>query len=613
MLRTASRSRRAARLLLAGLALATSGLVCPGPPVTDLLVAPLQARGRVWARFETWGALPDVANPFDPAQADVWGEFEDPDGQIVRMPGFYTREFTRRLVGGFEKLAPAREGYFAVRFTPTRAGRWRWRWTATTAAGTQTTPWHDLDVDPPAPEAHGFLRVSPQDSRYLRFDDGTPYLAIGENLCWYDGRGTFAYDDWLEKLAAQGVNYIRLWMPSWAFGLEWIRRDNTGAIVSNTLGNYGDRLDRAWQLDHVLRRAEELGIYVMLSVQYHGAFSLTANVEWGDNPYNAANGGPLTQPNQILTDPTARELFERRLRYVVARWGYSPNVLAFEFWNELNLVAPQHGGPSSLAWHQEMAAVIDAFDPYDHLLTTSLSATVPSALWSLPEIDFTQMHFYAYPVEVDFQQAIPQLLPAVRVPGKPVLVGENGVDWRGPAETQASDPTAVGFHDALWTGVLAETFGTSMTWWWDNWIDPNDLYFHFGPVATFVEGIAFDAQGFQPGGATAAAPGRSLGVLALRGRTVALAWIKNQAHQWFPTGGGGLDPSVVAGASLALDGLADGVWRARWIDTYTGADLAVEDAIAAGGGLVLAAPDFAKDVALRLEWVQPAASAALRE
>jgi hypothetical protein len=171
---------------------------------------------------------------------------------------------------------------------------------------------------------------APLDGSHLRHDDGAPYIAIGQNLAWYDGRGTFAYDDWIAKLAANGVNFIRLWMPSWAFGLEGIRRAPDGSVESSSLGDYTDRLDRAWQLDYVMDLAERNGIQVMLCIQNHGPFSLEANSEWDDNPYNAANGGPLAAPDAIFTDPTARALFQRRLRHLVARWGYAPNLLAWE-------------------------------------------------------------------------------------------------------------------------------------------------------------------------------------------------------------------------------------------------------------------------------------------
>lgn len=587
------------RLLLA---LALLWLAAPGClPEPSVRAGSIAARGRVWERYETIGYVwADYANPFDPGEIAVDGEFIAPDGSTIAMPGFYTRDFRRALVGGYEHLTPSGDAHWRVRMTPTQPGIWTWRWIVTTTQGTATTEWQEVTVDPPAPGRHGFLHRSPVDIRYLRHDDGTPWIGIGENVCWYDGRGTFAYDDWIAKLAAQGVNFIRLWMPSWAFALEWTERHPDGSLASSSLGDYTDRLDRAWQLDHVLELAERNGIAVMLSIQNHGAFSLDTNSEWADNPYNAANGGPLATPAAFLTDPAARALFERRLRYVVARWGYATNLQAWELWNEADLVA---SGQAMLAWHAEMADTLRALDPYDHLIGTSrASANAAASYWSLAQIDFTQVHLYSFPLPFDLPTVAESLLRShLAAQPKPTLLGEYGVDYRGPAETIENDPEAVGFHQGLWIGLLAGGFGTGMSWWWDNVVDPENLYFHFAPVARFVEGIAFDAQGFTPIRPPVAAAGRNLAAYALRGDTTVLAWVQNVDHQWLLFPLPGPDPSAVEGATLSLTALADGAWTARWIDTYTGEDVAVEPVTVTGGAATIDAPTFAKDIALRLE------------
>jgi hypothetical protein len=584
--------------LLLALALAALHASClQGPLVVAASSGDVVA---TWDRFDAVGFLwPPPANPFDPAEADLRGEFRAPDGQVTTLPAFYTRDFTRALVGGFEHLTPYGVPHWRTRFTPTRPGAWEWRWVATTPGGRFETAWRAFTVTPAAPGRHGFLRTSPDDPRFLRFDDGAPYLALGLNLCWYDGRGSFAYDDWFAKLAAQGATYVRLWMPSWAFGLEWIRRDASGALASSSLGDYRERLDRAWQLDHVLESAARHGLQVMLSLQNHGAFSLSANSEWADSPYNATNGGPLAEPREFFTDPAARELFRRRLRYVVARWGYATNLLAFELWNEVDL-AESPGVQPVRDWHVEMAGVLRALDPYDHLVTTSTTIAGDLGLFALPEIDFAQLHFYAYPGVSDLSESIPFLLTAIAAPGKPVLAAEIGVDYRGPVETIARDPTGVGVHDTLWAGVLAGSLGTGMSWWWDNVIDPLDLWSHWGPVARATEGIAFDREAFAPGGAVAQSATRPLRAYALRGTSTLLAWVRNTRHQWYPPGTG-LDPTPIADATLAVSGLADGDWQARWIDTLSGADLAVGPVQIAGGAATLPIPTFSQDVALRLE------------
>ncbi len=586
------------RLLLLACSLVLAlGFRAPAP--VQILAVGYPKKVRAFERFEVTGQIAHrAANPFDPAQLDLRGEFRAPDGTRFEIPGFVTRDFERELVGGFEKVRPLGALHWKVRFTPTETGRWRFRWRVTTPHGSDTTRWRGFKVRPAAADRHGFLRASPLDPRYLRFDDGTPYFAVGENLAWYDGRGTFAYDDWFAKLAAQGVNYVRLWMPSWAFGLEWTLREN-GALVSSSLGDYTDRLDRAWQLDQVLDAADRHGIQVLLCLQNHGPFSLDANSQWADNPYNAANGGPLTDPLDFFDDPTSRELFKRRLRYVVARWGHATNLLAWELWNEVNLAASTFL-PEVQSWHVEMARELQALDPWDHMITTSVSlGEEASPLWQLPEIAFSQSHTYNVPFLLDTGYLLTTLLEQVRVEGKPALVGETGADYRGPAETLATDPSHIGFHDGLWVGVMAETFGTGMAWWWDNVIDPQDLYPHFGAVSRFVEGVAFDEQGFVGARPAVAAAGRQLTAYALVGDPITLAWVKNLAHHFAPVGNPG-DPVPVEGATLRIEGLADGTWSAHWIDAYDGSTLLLLVAPVTGGSVELAVPGFVGDVALRM-------------
>lgn len=598
-------SRRRTLMLLPVVALLCAAS-CEIPGVHVLAVAPAQDP-RVHERFETVGFVwPDRENPFDPDQIRVAGEFEAPDGRRIEMPGFVYRPFSRSLVGGIERLEATQRPYWMVRFTPDSPGVWRWRWTAVLPEGAAASPWQEVSVAPTSPDRHGWLRVAPEDPRYLRFDDGTPYFAVGENLAWYDARGTFAYDDWLEKLAAQGVNFIRLWMPSWAFGLEWIERDAGGAVRSSSLGNYRDRLDRAWQLDHVLDAAASRGIQVVLCLQNHGAFSLTHNSEWSDNPYHAANGGPLATPSGFFSDPTARALFRRRLRYIVARHGHATNLLSFELWNEVDL-AEQPAASAVADWHSEMASEIRSLDPHDHLISTSTAYAIPQPLWMIPELDFTNLHFYAwndlfaYPLAPDFSTT-PGVLLARRPPGKPALMAEIGVHSSGPAETLAADPEAIGFHDALFGGLFGEAFGTGMAWWWDNVVDPQDHYFHFGPVADLTRGVRFHSEGFETGGVTAAAAGFDLRAQALRGRTTVLVWIKNAAHQWWPAASA--HPETVAGARLEIEGVDAGDWSVRWIDAYGAGEIGAATPVHGNGRITLAIPPFSRDIALRLERVE---------
>jgi hypothetical protein len=580
--------------LFAALALAPLGASAADPPHLVSLAG--AATGSQYGLFETRGVVaPAPANPFDPAEIDVQGVFVDPAGSEHRAIGFWYQAYERSLVGGRERLSPVGAPHFRVRFTPDRPGTWTWWWEVSGPAGATRSKPRALEVAPTA--RRGFLRRSPHDDRHLAFDDGSAYFAVGENLGWYDARGTFAYDSWLARLAAQRANFARLWMPSWAMGIEW---KDTG------LGDYTNRLDRAWQLDHVLREAGRRGIQVMLSIQNHGQFSTVYNSAWADNPYNAANGGPLALPQQFFTDPTARELFKRRLRYVVARWGFATNLLAWELWNEADLT-DRYRSPDSLAWHREMVDWLRALDPHDHLVSTSFSLSlVDNAVWTGAGLDFTQIHFYSVvdrggaPVVLgpNLAENVVAFTAARRaIAALPVLFAEIGVDARGPAETRANDPDGIGVHDGLWAGVVSGGFGTAMTWWWDNLIDVEpDLYYPmFGSVARFVRGIAWDREGFEPVAGEATSAARALVAYGLRGPERVLVWLKDDEFQWYAPQSAAIDDAV-----LRLDDLPAGPWCGRWYDPWAGtwgADVAVTSL---GGPLEVPVPTFSRDLALSL-------------
>src|SRR5207245_10876806 len=85
--------------------------------------------------------------------------------------------------------------------------------------------------------------------------------------------------------------------------------------VSNTLTRY--HLDRSWQLDTLLNRAEQLHIYLLLCLDYHGMFETQVDVfggnnYWPRNPYNVANGGPCANQTAFFTNTTARAIYQKR-------------------------------------------------------------------------------------------------------------------------------------------------------------------------------------------------------------------------------------------------------------------------------------------------------------
>jgi hypothetical protein len=342
-------------------------------------------------------------------------------------------------------------------------------------------------------ETSGQIRVHPQNPFYFAAREGKLFYPVGENLAWVNSNedmGTY-----LQKLGSNGGNWIRLWMCNWGLtDLEWT---NKHFPVYRGLEGYS--LENAARIDGIFSKAAEQGIRIQLVINHHGQYATEVNPNWADNPFNVENGGILKDPKEFFTHPEMKRRYKDRLRYLVARWGWSPNLFGWELWNEVNNTdALRKGSPDErravLDWHVEIARFLRELDPYNHLITTSGCTIKKDSseddTWGLPEFDFNQAHDYV-PNLID---RIRGLAVDMRRFKKPFFYGELGiseVNWPNPEE-------AIPLHDMLWTSVVSPVAGTAMTWYWDNNVDQPNNYFHFAPVRKVVDSIPWANEEFEP-------------------------------------------------------------------------------------------------------------------
>jgi len=437
----------------------------------------------LYSKFElTITLTASFSNPYNPNDLNLKVDFISPSGKTYTVYGFYYQDFIRS--GPPETLAVNGSPNWKVRFTPNEIGNWTYTLSCTDVTGNTVTPQKNLLCL--SSSNKGFIRIG--NDKYLKFDNAEKFFGIGLNLGWYEyPEKTYSYRRWLDSLEYNGANLIRVWMSENAFALEW---KNTG------LGNYSTRLDRAYQLDWLLDYAEQKNIFIQLCLVPHGQFSTSINPEWIDNPYNSVNGGPCAKPWEFFTNSTARDLFKRKLRYIIARWGYSPNLLAWELFNEVDHTDSFDVYRTSVTnWHLEMAQFIKSNDPNKRLVTTSYANEfLDSNIWSSPLFDYTQIHHYNTTTDMQSAQAD---LTALYLSdfGKPVSIGEYDFLELGPWAV-INDPKGINFHNSLWTSVMSGAFSTALTWSWENYIDPKNLFHHFKPVAEFVKNVKFLEQNF---------------------------------------------------------------------------------------------------------------------
>ena len=424
------------------------------------------------------------ANAFDYDDIAVTATFTAPGGRVDVVDGFFMQDYT---IGGNGFALPVGSGSFRVRYSPNETGTWSYVISCTNASGTTTMPAATFNCQ--ASVAPGFIRKNA--TNYLAFDNGSQYIPIGENMGWQSNNVVNNYTDWVNDLAGNGGTFIRVWMSSWAFALEWKNASN------NFQGLKKYKQSNAFYLDWLLDYCRQKNVYMMLTLNNHGQVSTNVNPEWNDNPYNAANGGPATNTWDFFTNATAKALHKNRLRYIIARYGYSQNIQSWELFNELHWTNDFENRKADLtAWDNEMSTYIKGKDVYKHLVTTSYGGTeVVTNTWSLPNIDFTQTHFYVNSpnIETVLAGANQSFLSQY---SKPTLNGEFGL---GPAGNtlSANDPNGVHIHNAIWGSMFSGGLGSGMTWWWDDYIEPQNLYYHYKPLSSVVSLISFKNDNYK--------------------------------------------------------------------------------------------------------------------
>lgn len=532
------------------------------------------------------------ANPFDPEELDVFAVFTGPNGKVVRVNGFLDQAFKRRLDGNEERLDPAGEPAWRLRFAPTLPGEWTYQVTARSPRGawSEGLPTGRFTATPA--NSPGFIRIAPKNPRGFAFDNGQPYFAVGENLGWSGSRGTYDYDDWLAALGKAGANWIRIWMCSWNCALEWGKEPKGEQRRGEYFGVGRYSLGNAWKLDTLLERCQRENLYVMLCFGTYGEFNdggYFNEGQWKANPYNAANGGPCGKPEDFWTNDQARRLYRQRLRYLTARYGAFTGIQSWEFWNEAKAPAP---------WVAEMARFLKGTgefasqpaDPYGHLVSTTYGNP---EVWRIPEIDFTQTHHYGKGDVPDHAPVASRDALEHAPFGKPHLLAEFGIDWRAPDAKYDPDHQGVNLHNGLWSATLAGDAGTAMIWWWDNYLHPANLYAHFTPVRKFVDQVPWTAGPWEPITVDVAADVKPY---ALRQGRWAILWVQNPQHHWKNRFEKKPIPPTPA-QEIRLHGLGAGQYVVKWWDTWKGGVTRTETVATETAILPLQLPSLETDIA----------------
>ena len=443
----------------------------------------------------------------------------------------------------------------------------------------------------PARAAESFVRVSRRDPRYFELSDGSPYIPIGLNLIAPPGRdpdaGLKTYQSWLDKLSANGGNYVRAWLSNTFWDVEHAHS-----------GEYDEQ--KARLIDVMLGMARQRQIRVKLTLEHFRSIGGGPQA-WADKPlHNVANGGTATSIADFFDGESSRARFRRKLEWFANRFGDRPEVFAWELWNEVNAVR----GGKYLEWTEVMLAELHRRFPRN-LCVQSLGSFDTAAVRptyqrhsTMAGNDLAQVHRYLDlgaslevchgPVDVLAADAVRELL--AWQPGKPVILAESGaVEPRhsGPFKLYAADKQGTLLHDVLFAPFFAGAAGPGQIWHWDAYVAPNDLWWHFGRFADVVKGIDPPKEQFTP----SMVEHPRLRIYQLTGKRTTLLWCRDTRNEWRSELERTEPPELLAGLYLEIPKLRG---RVRAYDPWAGQ---WTDARVEGGRVRL--PDFRRSVILR--------------
>lgn len=596
----------------------------------ELQVADMAPDGAHGACGERWSCsvvpAPAPTNPYDADEFCLDAEVTLPDGGHLTIPGFYDQPMRLMDRGDREVTRGAGGGRFCVRFRPWLPGRHHLQLLARWGSATRSLPLPDLVVAGPACDA--IVHVDRTDPRFFS-REGAFCWPVGLNLASPrdDGatrdlrygirptpdRGSFAYDAYFARLAAAGGDAAEIWLSTWNLGLEW----QAGWTGYHGIGRYNE--GNAARLDRVLDDAWAHGVRLVLNLNNHGqVLAHSGESEWQWNPINSANGGWISDPQEIFSDPRALRAQDQLRRYLAARYADHPAVLVWKLWSEVDLT--QLGcatirawrQPTGLAqWHRRACDDWHRLDSYHHPVATHVATTYQNAhpgLVSIPELDAIGLDAYFQPGVYTSAESLFGLMRDTmldpgdgwRVSGcarwrKPVFVTEYGGGWR-----EANKATLAAEHrSGAWLALVTGEAAAPMLWWHE-WVDQTDAWAPYHAIRAFLQGedlrgeagesVSLVCEGGEECWAQAwRRPGRMLVYLqdATWGRTA-----KASLHQ-----GGALELSPSAGP---------GRMHVQWWDADRGIVTAESVLTHAGGRLLVPIPDFRGQIALKVWRLPPA-------
>ena len=417
-----------------------------------------------------------------------------------------------------------------------------------------------------------FVRVSPRDARYFELTDGSAYIPIGLNMIGPGRSGTEdglrVMDHWMQKLAENGGNYIRVWLSNDFWDIE-----------HQKAGEYD--AEKAKRIDAMFELARRHGVRVKCTIEHFREIDPgDVRQRWASKQvHHVSRGGTAATMDEWITNEASRAQFRAKLAWYQKRYGDQPMIYGWELWNEMNAI---RGRGDYMGWSAAMLSELKRLFP-KNLAMQSLGSFDAAGvrktyqrLCIMPGNEVAQVHRYLDlgaalevcqgPVDVLAADSVRELL--AMKPNRPVILAESGaVEPRhtGPFKLYANDKAGTILHDVLFAPFFAGAAGPGQCWHWEQYVDRNNLWGVFRGFSEAVRGIDPPAEIFEP----LMIEHPRLRVYVLKGKRTTLVWCRDTQNTWKTELQDGLPPEVLKDVAVSLKGLLPAGAMVRAYDPWS--------------------------------------------
>jgi len=562
-------------------------------------------------------------NPFNPEVVDVQAHFISPSGKEESWPAFWYQDYDKKTTTETNRRGEIvdREVYstqdrpeWKIRYSPLETGEYLYYLTIKDQSGESKYPLDGskLSFKSVKSAAPGFIQVSQKDDDYFIYSNGQTFFSVGHGP-----------EVSLEKLAEYASNKMNIVQTEFVSGFK------TGL---DRLDKYD--LERLFQFDELLNKAEELGIYLEMGALAgwpefaEDKSKMDGNAHWDENYYNSKNGGPIDYPFQFDSNQQAKNHFKQLLRYYIARWGYSDNVFCWQLWGEFDMrnytASPEglnyYSEKSLISWHREMSEYIKSIDSR-HLITTAEAEETIGEIWQLPTIDFVTIHNYGTGIE----STLPAKIAKYQAYQKPIIVQEYGPVALSNPDLNEEEYRAA-YHNPLWQTVMTGLAGSAMKWTWygDPIEETMDLDNDYKIMSEFFAGADLAnqsvdiltindlslKQNYEPiirqkktGESVTVREGglrSTVDIYGIGNNQTAYLWLHDFRYSLLELQQTDYQAQNLSNIKFQLDNMQNGDYQAEFWNILTGEIVKTQTVKSDQGSLMIEAPDFQKDMAVKI-------------